>query len=107
MQISLSMAGIKVEFAYNIICSPLLATNDVELASKVKYYPNPVVDELKLMTDKKIKSISIHNLAGLKLSSVIKFDNNTLNMSKYLPGVYIINILMEDGKSESIKVIKK
>lgn len=103
----LSMASIKVEFAYSILCSAYLATEDFESISNVKYYPNPVIDELNLLTNKKIQNISIHNISGQKLSQTIKIDNNKLDMRKYLPGVYIVNVTLVDGKSESIKVIKK
>ncbi|SDQ97783.1 Por secretion system C-terminal sorting domain-containing protein [Chryseobacterium soldanellicola] len=102
-----SMEETGVDFAYNIICSEYLATEDNPLQNKIAYYPNPVSEELNLQSGKKIKDISLYNVAGQKVSQTLKPIDNKLDMRKYSPGIYMITVTFIDGKSETIKVIKK
>ena len=76
-------------------------------ASKIAYYPNPVKDELNIVSKEKVTSVSIYNVAGQKVLNNAPLRNGTVNMSTYAPGVYIVTTILENGKTEVFKVVKK
>ena len=85
-----------------------LAVND-SLKISLEYYPNPVVDYLNISSKEKIFSISVYNAAG----QMVKNESfNGLNLKKMdarnlKAGIYLLKLQMENGKSGSIKIIKK
>lgn len=73
----------------------------------VSYHPNPVKDYLTINSKKAIETVHIYNVAGQKMPVPSKLVNGKLDMSKLAPGVYIISTVLDGGKNESFKVIKK
>lgn len=79
-----------------------------EVNSKaVSYYPNPVKDYLTINSGKTIKTVHVYNIAGQKMNVASKLIDGKINMSSLTAGTYIISTILEDGKNESFKVIKK
>lgn len=83
-----------------------LAVDDATMAN-FSFYPNPVVDYLNFKTTKTISELSIYNAQGQQLLNISKVDDNKINLSRLLSGLYIINTKFKDGTKESFKVIKK
>lgn len=80
-----------------------LAVNDVDKTS-IKFYPNPVVDQLNIKTDETIKSVQVYSLDG-KLLKTINGNETAINFKNYPKGSYLVKI--ETNKSTtSQKVIK-
>lgn len=73
----------------------------------VSFYPNPVKDVLTLNSKGNIEIVHVYNIAGQKMPVSSKLVNGKLDMSKLAPGTYIISTILEGGKNESFKVIKK
>ena len=73
----------------------------------VKILPNPAGNHIKLLSDKKIKSISIFDNSGKNLFSK-NFDNYdlTINLLQFKKGIYVIKILFSDKKIIFKKIIK-
>lgn len=92
-------------FVFNLICANL-AVNDVS-NSKVSFYPNPVKDMLTINSKNKIETVHVYNIAGQKMQISSKVNNGQIDMSRLAPGTYIVSAILEGGKNESFKVIKK
>lgn len=73
-----------------------------------KIYPNPFDDIIVLDAIQEIQDIEFLDLNG----SIVyekEFDSNHIivNSSSFDAGIYILNILLENGSSEHFKVVKK
>ncbi|PCJ00451.1 MAG: hypothetical protein COB15_02785 [Flavobacteriales bacterium] len=73
--------------------------------NKIAIYPNPVSSQLTLNTSEQIKSISILDITGKILKTVIP-TNNTIDVSNFTQGIYFLQIQTEKGISNS-KFIKE
>lgn len=98
--------GIGKSLVFSLICSDPLGLDDVE-APQISYYPNPVIDVLNFSSVENMKSVTVYNIAGQKVSGTEKLENNQINMASYAPGMYIVTATLESGKTQSLKVIKK
>ena len=83
-----------------------LGTTNVK-TSNLSFYPNPVKDVLNISADQKITSVSLYNVAGQKVINNVKADNGKVNVSRLTSGTYIVTAILENGKTETFKVIKK
>ena len=93
--------------------TPLAVVVTINLANAnfdlvdLEYYPNPVTDNLNLLTNQKIDAVTIYNLVGQQLK-LIK-PNTTMSqidMSNFPQGTYILQI-ESIGKQKIIKITKK
>jgi len=77
----------------------------IEKEYGVNIYPNPMSDNLNIISKDKIKSVELYDIMGRKI--MMKSSNvNLLNVSGLQKGVYIIAINLENKVLRS-KVIKK
>ncbi len=74
---------------------------------EVSFYPNPVKDFLTINSKKTIETVHVYNIAGQKIPVSSKLVNGKLDMSRMAPGTYIISTILQGGKNESFKVVKK
>ncbi|MDO5656188.1 MAG: GEVED domain-containing protein [Flavobacteriaceae bacterium] len=93
------------QFVFNFICSTM-SVNDLQQAS-FSYYPNPVKDVLYIKSDHNIKQVEMYNTAGQQVLSKISTVNNSIRVDTLPAGVYIFRVLLDNGKTETMKVIKK
>ena len=93
--------------------TPLAVVVTINLANAnfdlvdLEYYPNPVTDNLNLLTNQKIDAVTIYNLIGQEIIFIT--PNSTMSqidMSNFPQGTYILQI-ESDGKHKTIKIIKK
>ena len=94
------------EFVFDLMCDETMGTSDVN-STGIHFYPNPVKDVLNISADQKITSVSIYNVAGQKVINNVKADNGKVNVSRLTSGTYIVTAILENGKTETFKVIKK
>lgn len=85
--------------------------NDVLAGKRIKIYPNPTTGILKVefinYTPGKESKIEIFGLEGALKKRISQLKNsNTLNLSAYAKGTYLMNIYIE-GESIQWKIIKK
>lgn len=81
-----------------VIDSDLLAKNSTVI------YPNPATDVVNVESKENVTSVEIIGLSGQKL-----FNSNAkqINVSHLSKGIYIVKVLLENGKIETHKLIKK
>ena len=73
------------------------------------FYPNPVKDILYIKTNRNIEAVQAYNLSGqqvmnLKMTEVIRGE---INVSRLPSGIYIFRTVLDNGKVESFRVMKK
>lgn len=95
---------------YVIEYSTILSSQDYDLNTKIKLFPNPVGDFLTIEVDGvNLREIIILNSLGQKLRFINPKDNLNLekiDLSSLDNGIYFININLENNKSIIRKIIK-
>ncbi|MPS73457.1 MAG: T9SS type A sorting domain-containing protein [Chryseobacterium sp.] len=84
----------------------LLGVNEVG-KSAITYYPNPVKDKLNITSKNIINKISIYNHAGQLVMSDAKIDKGQIDVARLTTGTYIVRVMLEKGKMENLKILKK
>ncbi|MNK31414.1 hypothetical protein D3C87_498500 [compost metagenome] len=82
-----------------------LAVNDVDKNS-FSFYPNPVKNEITIVSKVEADRILIYNAAG-QLVKDSKITNNKINVSNLTSGNYIGKVTLKNGKTETVKLIKQ
>jgi len=80
----------------------------------ISYYPNPVREELYIkwtVSDESyVNTISIYTMTGQLLKQYktnINTENQNIQFQEYPSGVYILDLIYNNGEQKSIKIIKK
>ncbi|MBP6754920.1 MAG: T9SS type A sorting domain-containing protein [Bacteroidia bacterium] len=78
------------------------------------FYPNPVKEELFLKWDNsseiKLQTIKLYSLNGSLLKSFenqMTLNNNNILFKEYPNGIYIIELMYDNGEAKTIKIIKQ
>lgn len=89
-------------------CETLLGTDDL-ISFDFVYYPNPVRDILNIISEKQIRSVTIYNLTGQKVSNINSAEifNGKVDVTSLSAGVYVFRTVLEGGQIETFKIIKK
>ena len=83
-----------------------LAIDTFEI-SGLKYYPNPVKDNLKFSADELISTITIYAVTGQKvIAATVDAATTILNVSNLPKGTYFVKIEATE-KTKYIKFIKE
>jgi len=83
----------------------VLSSADIAVnKNNISVYPNPVSDILYIKSKKNIKNVEIFDNTGRKVN--VFPDKDKMNVKNLIPGVYIINIETNEGKTTQ-KLIKK
>ena len=61
-------------------------------------YPNPAVDRVVIETEATIEAVTIYTLTGVMVYSEVDFNNNTINVSDFASGVYVMKVRTENGE---------
>ena len=69
-------------------------------------YPNPVSDNLVIETEATIEAVTIYTVTGVMVYSEVDFNDNTINVSDFANGVYIMKVRTENGEAVQ-RFIKK
>ena len=69
-------------------------------------YPNPVSDNLVIETEANIEAVTIYTVTGVVVYSEVDFNNNTIDVSDFANGVYIMKVRTENGEAVQ-RFIKK
>lgn len=72
--------------------------------SLVSIYPNPATDLVNISAKENVSSVEIIGLSGQKL---ITSESKQINVSHLSKGIYIVKIQLQNGKTETKKLIKK
>jgi surface protein len=93
-------AGKSGSFAYSRIRSV-----DFDNTTLTRIYPNPASSRLFFDGYSNIKSVVVYNLAGPKLLEDKKMTVQGMDVGKLLPGLYQVNITLNDGSTKGSQVI--
>jgi hypothetical protein len=72
-----------------------LSLEDQELRAKVKIFPNPVGDKLFITSEVNIKKVSIYDINGRLLQTIMFYGNETqrtVDLQQLAGGVYVIKL---------------
>ncbi len=70
-----------------------------ELNATFNVYPNPVSDKLYIETEATIEAVTIYTVTGVMVYSEVDFNDNTINVSDFANGVYIMKVRTENGEA--------
>lgn len=102
-----SQASDEMEDTFSInISSSFLSTAVVKLNDKVKVYPNPFSEIIYLSNFDEVRSLSVIDLSG-RIVKTIQSPESSIYLNDLNSGLYILNLLMKDGRKQSLKIIKK
>jgi polygalacturonase len=100
--------GINTTSGVSTSCA--LSINDVVAIANFSCYPNPVKgDVFTVKADSGIENITIYNLSGAKIKEQ-NGDNSiqqTVNVKDFATGCYLVTIKLNNGKENTLKVIKE
>ena len=93
-------------FIKGIYDTTVLSVSDNVVKTLFNAFPNPIIDRLTFSSDR-ISSVEIYNILGAKVKSQ-NVINNSIDMSTFSEGVYLIKCIDENGLNlNTLKVIKK
>lgn len=76
---------------------------------KIRVFPNPVEETFRIETgeQEQYMSVSVYNLNGTLVQTLDYSDSGRYNVASLTPGVYILKIRQEMGKTKAAKLIKR
>ena len=77
-----------------------------EMNASFNVYPNPVNDKLVIETEATIENVTIYTVTGVVVYSEVDYNNNTIDVSDFANGVYIMKVRTENGEAVQ-RFIKK
>ena len=76
----------------NVVCADFIATSTDENANVVSIAPNPTKGQINITSTQPIIRMEISNVSGQKIADFTTTDGNTLDLSQYGKGIYIVKI---------------
>lgn len=78
-----------------------------EIAKQIIFFPNPVKEKLIIQSPlRKIDKVKITDLAGKEISETA-LQEESLNLSAFQSGVYLLNLVDEKGKTlRVVRIVK-
>ena len=77
----------------------------------LEIFPNPTTDRVTIKTDEMINSVNIYSLMGQQLDVVSsqtgQSHQQSIDLSKYPKGVYLIEVRFEDGTVVTERIVKQ
>lgn len=97
-----------IDAVFNVlIYNADLGTNDTSTLTKIKVYPNPIIDEVYFEAIESIQKITIYNVSGQEVfNSEGDSPKMQINLSSLPAGIYVAKLLTNKG-IETIKLSKK
>lgn len=84
----------------------IAASSDKFDKNLVSLYPNPTYDFIHINTELSISNIEVYNNLGQRIF-VTNYFNDTIDLSNYPAGIYLVRLQTVDGEMAEYKVIKK
>lgn len=102
-----STATTKDSLFYNIFILLPTSINEIDLSHLINAYPNPAVSNITLENTGKnsIEEVRIYDPQGRLIEHLTKPEY--ICTEAWAPGMYLINIQLEDGKTHTIRVVKQ
>lgn len=83
-----------------------LTVSEYSNESNVKIFPNPTTDFVEISSTKKIKKLTLFDETGKQL---LKEENpeNKISVAQHPKGLYVMNLVFENDKTITKKILKK
>ena len=83
--------------------------NDSKNNNTLVCYPNPVVGNTINISSENIQSITLYGITGQKIKSItdVRSNNKTIDISDVKSGLYIVNVISNNGNISSQKITIK
>jgi hypothetical protein len=77
-------------------------------SSDFSVYPNPVTDKVLIQSADQFNDVSIYSAQGQLMYDQVGFSGTSLSidMDKFKPGMYILNVTMNNGTRVNYKLVK-
>lgn len=110
-----NIGWLRMKGDYSLFSSERIADNGNVIASiddleKLLIYPNPVVSQLSIESEKNILSLEIYSITGQLIYSNNNFKNNInfkVNLESMKSGLYILRLNFNDASQKSTKFFKQ
>ncbi|MDD3321998.1 MAG: T9SS type A sorting domain-containing protein [Paludibacter sp.] len=80
----------------------------IDNAYILSVYPNPAQNELTISTESSLKTISLYDSLGKKISEIFPTKNTVvINLSEFSNGIYIVNALTNKNEYQTVKFTVK
>lgn len=99
--------GDSKSYGYSVRCVNKAKNLGVDLVQKVndiKISPNPTDKYINIQSAQEVSKVKIINTSG---QIVLETTTSNINVEKFSPGVYFMNIELKNGTTENKKFIKK
>ena len=84
---------------------PPSSTNDVKNTSKISLAKNPVSDVIEIKSSTEIAASTLSDLSGRIVYRGT--TENTINVSSFSKGIYLLNVTLKDNSTHLTKVVVK
>jgi hypothetical protein len=76
--------------------------------SNISVYPNPVADKVLIQSTQQFKEVVIYSMQGQLLveQTGLSTCNISLDINNFKPGIYLLNVKMNDGNRVNYKLVK-
>lgn len=83
-----------------------LGISESQENTNIKIYPNPARDLVQISSKEIIKSLEVFDLSG-KQVTIKNHPENEISLASFPKGIYTMKIILENGKTETRKIVKK
>ena len=88
------------------LCGTSVSTDKVNKL-KVNVYPNPTNDIVNIETQEILYIYEVYNIVGKLIQKGIFYANNQISLSGVVTGTYFIKVTTTQGRTATVKVMKK
>lgn len=93
---------------YLYTTTPSTGVDDVLSGVRVSTFPNPVISQVLVESATGIKTVEVISLTGQKVKTVNGIGNRFhVNLTDNASGVYMLQVLLENGQTVTRKIVKQ
>ena len=71
---------------------------------RMDIYPNPVRDRLNIRAEEGVKAVYLYNAVGQRVAQ--QDNTNTINVESLPNGIYLLEVIFQNGEVAKQKIIK-
>lgn len=101
------LSGSYASQPFEISFEDIISSNqNISIHKGISVYPNPATDYIHIKGLVKDTQVELYDINGNQMTHCISKKEETLDVSRLIPGVYVVKATMPEGKTESIRFIK-
>ena len=101
------LAGSYAALPFKVTFEDIISGNQqVHLNGGIAVYPNPASDKLHVKGLTIDSQTEIWNMSGTRINQGKKQQNEMIDVSQLLPGVYVLKVKSSEGISQSVRFVK-